>query len=170
MAAHDWFDFGRTRGANMLWTEDWWAPAHWWSFQGSKLAAAGALSGLPWGAYVIPRARALQEGDMVQRVATIVGSGGKQIIYYNFGPDYMFPGNCWSRNTSGLSTEIAAAHALLAKAEPLLWAGRRPSATIAILAPRSASKSQIITGFLFLTCSKNRDLRCVLRSSPEGAG
>ena len=90
-AAHDWFDFGRARGASILWTEDWNAPARWWSFQGSKLAAAGSLSGIEWGGYIVPRAAALKARDMVQRVATIVGSGGKGITYYNFGPDYMFP-------------------------------------------------------------------------------
>ena len=74
-------------------TEDWNAPAHWWSFQGSKLSAAAALSGIEWGSYIIPRAAALQNHDVVQRVATIVGSGGKGIIYYNFGPEYMFPVN-----------------------------------------------------------------------------
>jgi hypothetical protein len=92
-AAHDWFDFGRAGGASVLWTEDWNAPAHWWSFQGSKLSAAAALSGIEWGSYIIPRAAALQNHDVVQRVATIVGSGGKGIIYYNFGPEYMFPVN-----------------------------------------------------------------------------
>jgi hypothetical protein len=76
---------------------------------------------------------------MVQRVATVVGSGGKGIIYYNFGPNYMFPGNCWSANTSALAVEISDAHALLAKAERLLWEGVRPAASVAILAPRSAT-------------------------------
>lgn len=51
----------------------------------------------------------------------------------------LFPGNCWSRNASSLSTEISAAHALLAKAERLLWEGVRPAAATAILAPRSAT-------------------------------
>ena len=86
-AAHDWFDFARARGGSMLWTEDWSAPASWWSFEGSKLSAAGALSGLPWGGYIVPRSGALTAGDMVQRVAALIGSGGKTVIYYNFGPD-----------------------------------------------------------------------------------
>lgn len=48
-------------------------------------------------------------------------------------------GNCWSKNTSSLAADIAAAHALLAKAEELLFLGRRPPASVAILAPRSAT-------------------------------
>jgi hypothetical protein len=102
MASHDWYDFGRSRGGSILWTEDWWAPASEWSFYGARMQAAGASLGLPWGAYVVPRAAALRDGDIVQRVATVVGSGGKGIIYYNFGPSacccccvayYMFDSN-----------------------------------------------------------------------------
>lgn len=51
----------------------------------------------------------------------------------------LFQGNCWSTNTSSLATDIAAAHTLLAKAEKLLWEGHRPAASVAILAPRSAT-------------------------------
>lgn len=154
MASHDWFDFGRGRGGSILWTEDWWAPSSWWSFQGAKMRAAGGISGLPWGGYVIPRARALTEGDMVQRVATIVGSGGKGIIYYNFGPDYAFPGNCWARGNESLqlAPQIQSAHSLLAKAEELLWAGQRPAAAVAILAPRSAQPWDDLCSMFDDTC------------------
>ena len=155
MASHDWSDFGRARGGTVLWTEDWWAPAAWWSFQGAKMRSSGAPLGLPWGAYVIPRARALETGDMVQRVATIVGSGGKSIIYYNFGPDYAFPGNCWGLGNESLSLapQIQAAHELLASAEDMLWAGARPSASVAILAPRSAEPWDDLCSMFDDTCS-----------------
>ena len=68
------------------------------------------------------------------------GSEGKGIVYYNFGPDYAFPGNCWARGNDSLqlAPQIQTAHSLLAKAEELLWLGQRPAAAVAILAPRSA--------------------------------
>ena len=142
MGSHDWYDFGRARGGSMLWTEDWYAPACEWSFYGARLQSAGASLQLPWGGYVVPRAGAMNFGDLVQRVATIVGTGGKAIIYYNFGPDYMSPGNCWGGDGNDslvLVPQIQTAHRLLAKAEELLWVGTRPASSVAILSPRSSA-------------------------------
>jgi hypothetical protein len=130
------------------------APASEWSFYGARMQAAGASLSLPWGAYVVPGAKALTAGDMVQRVATIVGSGGKAIIYYNFGPDYAFPGNCWGvgNESRSLVPQIQVAHQLLASAEELLWAGSRPAASVAILSPRSSTPWDDLCSLFDDTC------------------
>lgn len=139
MGGHDWLEFGRLRGGTMLWTEDWFGDdsAPQWSFYCAKLRSAAAKSGGQFGGYVIPRVAGSRADGILQKILTIIGSGGKRVGYFTFGPDYAFPGNCYSENTRVLP-KMAEAHAMVAAAEDLLWPGRPPRPQVAILSPRSA--------------------------------
>ena len=139
MGGHDWFEFGRLRGGTLLWTEDWFddARAWQWSFYASKLRCAAAKGGVEFGAYVIPRTAGSRPDGIAQKILCAAGSGAKAIKYFVFGPEYNFPGNCYSMKAN-LLPEMAKAHRLIGAAESVLWPGRRPPAAIAILMPRSA--------------------------------
>lgn len=139
MGGHDWLEFGRLRGGTMLWTEDWFGDgmAPQWSFYCSKLRCAAELGGVTFGGYVIPRTAGDRADGILQKILCVIGSGGKAIKYFVFGPEYNFPGNCYSENARVLP-KMAEAHAMIGAAEDLLWPGKRPRAEAAILMPRSA--------------------------------
>ncbi|MCS7160738.1 MAG: hypothetical protein RMJ19_09730 [Gemmatales bacterium] len=98
MGGHDWFEFARLRGGTVLWTEDWFsdAQAYQWSFYCSKLRCAAAKSNILFGGYVIPRTAGDRQDGIVQKILCIFGHGGKAVKYFVFGPEYNFPGNCYS--------------------------------------------------------------------------
>jgi hypothetical protein len=139
MGTHDWFEYAKMRGTTMLWTEDWFsdAEAYQWSFFCSKMRSAAERGGIAFGGYVVPRTAGDRKDGILQKILSVVGHGGKAVEYFVFGPEYAFPGNCYSEN-AGLLTKMAEAHALIAKAEPMLWPGLAPRSRVAILAPRSA--------------------------------
>jgi hypothetical protein len=139
MGGHDWLEFGRLRGGTMLWTEDWFGDdrAYQWSFHAARLRCAAGKGGVQFGGYVVPRAAGGREDGLVQKVLCLVGGGGKAVQYFVFGPEYNFPGNCYSERP-GLLPKLAEAHRLIGAAEDLLWPGQRPRPEVAILAPRSA--------------------------------
>ncbi len=136
MGSHDWLEFGRERGSNCLWTEDWFGDglAYQWSFYASKLKSAARKSNVEFGGYVIGRTA----GDGVtQKMMAIFGHGGKVIKFYVFGPEYNFPGNCWSENPKVIKGTMRAA-TMAAKAEELLYPGRPLISKVAILTPQSS--------------------------------
>ena len=137
MGGHDWLEFGRLRGGTMLWTEDWFGDgrAYQWSFYCAKLRSAAAKGGVEFGGYVIPRTAGDRKDGIVQKVLSIVGSGGKAVKYFVFGPEYNFPGNCYSERASVLP-QMAEAHRMIGAAEDVLWPGKPPRSEVAILAPR----------------------------------
>jgi hypothetical protein len=139
MGGHDWLEYGRLRGTTMMWTEDWFSDANaWqWSFYCAKLRCAAEKGGVQFGGYVIPRTAGDRPDGVLQKILTIIGSGGKGLKYFIFGPEYTFPGNCYSENLRVLP-KMAEAHAMIGKAEELLWPGARPRPQVALLAPRSA--------------------------------
>ena len=139
MGGHDWMEFGRLRGCTMLWTEDWFsdAQAYQWSFYCAKLRCAARKGGVRFGGYVIPRTAGDRKDGILQKVLCVLGSGGKAIKYFVFGPEYNFPGNCYSENAAVMS-KMAEAHAMVGAAEELLWPGVPSRAQVAILHPRSA--------------------------------
>jgi len=149
MGGHDWFEFAKLRGGTMLWTEDWFsdAQAYQWSFYCSKLRSAAERGGVEFGGYVIPRTAGDRKDGILQKILCVAGSGGKAIKYFVFGPEYNFPGNCYSERAEVLPA-MARAHSMLGAAEEVIWPGRRPNASVAILAPRSAqawdAKSQVV--------------------------
>jgi hypothetical protein len=85
----------------------------------------------------VPRVSGDLEKGILQRVLTLVGSGAKAIQYFTFGPEYVFPGNTYSEKAF-LLPRLAEAHQWIGRGEDLLWPGRRPSAEVAIVHPRSA--------------------------------
>jgi hypothetical protein len=137
--SHDWLEFGRMRGGTMLWTEDWFADsyAYKWSFSCAKLRSAAQKSGVQFGGYIVPRSGGDRTDGLLQKALCLVGSGAKAIEYFWFGPEYLFPGNCYSEQPQALS-KIAAAHRMIGAAEDLLWPGKPPRAQVAILVQRSA--------------------------------
>ena len=98
------------------------------------------------------------------RALALVGNGAKHLGWFEFGPEPIFPGNCYSelamqevgnsssvhggRGTStgtgtsppgpSIFTEIAEASKMIAAAEHLLHPGRIETSQIAILYPRSS--------------------------------
>jgi hypothetical protein len=139
MGGHDWLEFGRLRGSTALWTEDWFADAqaYQWSFYASKLRSAAEKSDVIFGGYVVPRAAGDREDGILQKILTLVGSGAKIVNSYVFGPEYTFPGNCYSEKP-GMLQRIAQANAMIGAAEDVLWPGKRPRARVAILSPKSS--------------------------------
>lgn len=139
MGGHDWLEFGKLRGGTMLWTEDWFgdARAYQWSFYCARLRCAAQRSGVEFGGYVVPRTAGDRDDGILQRILCLVGSGGRAVKYFVFGPEYNFPGNCYSERARVLP-KMAEAHRMIGAAEDLLWHGRRPQTAVALLAPRSA--------------------------------
>lgn len=139
MGGPDWMEFGRLRGGTALWTEDWFGDdlAYQWSYYSAKLRNGGRKSGVDFGGYVIPRTSGDRDSGLLQKILTLVGSGAKSLEYFVFGPEYNFPGNCYSEDPR-LLPRLAEAHATIAAAEDVVWPGRRPLSKVAILAPRSA--------------------------------
>lgn len=140
MGGHDWFEFARMHGSTMLWTEDWFGDnqAYQWSYYAAKLGPAARRADSRWGAYVIPRASGQTEFGLMQKVLSVIGNGGKAVEYFTFGPEYNFPGNCYSTRADVLLPKLAQVHRMIAKAEDVLWPGQKPQAQVAILQPRSS--------------------------------
>lgn len=139
MGALDWMEFGRLRGATMLWSEDWFGDeyAYAWSQRCARLRSAAARGGLAFGGYIVPRTAGSRPDGIVQKILAVAGSGAKAIDYFTFGPEYNFPGNCYSFNARVLPA-MARAHGMIARAEDLLWPGRPPANAVGFLWPRTA--------------------------------
>ena len=127
MGTHDWFEYAKLHGTTLLWTEDWFsdAEAYQWSIYCTKLRSAAERRRLDFGGYVVPRTSGDRPDGLVQKILSVVGHGGKAIQYFVFGPEYAFPGNCYSEKPERLA-KMAEAHAMIGKAEPVLWPGRMP--------------------------------------------
>ena len=139
MGGHDWLEFGKMRGCTMLWTEDWFGDgmAPQWSYYCARLRAAARKGGVNFGGYVIPRTAGQREDGILQKIITIIGCEGKAIKYFVFGPEYNFPGNCYSENVRVLP-KMAEAHKMIGMAEELLWPGKMPRSPVGLLMPRSS--------------------------------
>ncbi|MCX7705010.1 MAG: beta-galactosidase trimerization domain-containing protein [bacterium] len=136
MGGHDWLEFGRARGSTCIWTEDWFGDslAYQWSFYCSKMRSAARKSNVIFGGYVIG---ATAGNGVTQKIMTIFGHGGKIIKFYVFGPEYNFPGNCWSENPTVIKGTMRAA-TMAAKAEELMYPGKPMTPQVAILTPQSS--------------------------------
>ena len=137
---HDWLEFGRMRGGTMLWTEDWFSDtlAYQWSYFSAVLRCGAEKSGGQFGGYIVPTSAGQLPDGILQKILTLIGSGAKGLEYFIFGPEYNFPGNCYSEKSEKVLPKMAEAHRMIGKAEDLLWPGTRPRAQVAILHPRSA--------------------------------
>ena len=133
---HDWIEFGRLRGANVLWTEDWYASGWQWPYWCAKLSAGARKGGIRYGGYVVPRSYG-DNNAIIQSILSLVGNGGKVLQYFIFGPEYIFPSNCYSYKADKLLPRMARAHHMIGKAEDVLWPGQRPRSEVAMLFPVS---------------------------------
>ncbi len=139
MGGHDWLEFGRLRGCTMLWTEDWFSDrqAPQWSWYAARLREGARQGGVTFGGYIIPRTAGDRAEGILQKILTLAGCGGKAVKYFVFGPEYNFPGNCYSENVRVIPA-MAEAHRLLGRSEGLLWPGRMLRSPVGLLWPRSA--------------------------------
>ncbi|MBF0532953.1 MAG: putative Ig domain-containing protein [Candidatus Omnitrophica bacterium] len=142
MGSHDWFEFGRMRGATTLWTEDWFGDgsAFVWSYRAAKLRSSSQKSGGTFGGYIVPRSAGGRENGILQKILTLAGSGAKMIEYFVFGPEYVFPGNCYSDSSQmkSIMSKMAEAHGMIAASEDIFWPGKPAGSAVAILMPRSS--------------------------------
>jgi hypothetical protein len=141
----DWHEFARANASNLIWTEDWFADkdSNRWSYYAARLRSAAAVSPNPsttFGGYIVPRSSGQYHGGLLQRALTLIGSGSKVLKYFTWGPEYVFPSNCYSDvpNKADILGQLAKAHGMIAKFDDLLFDGVRPSAEVAILYPRSS--------------------------------
>ena len=139
MGQHDWMEFGRLRGSTCIATEDWFgdASAPQWSFYATRLRSAGELSGVGFGALVIPRVSGQRPEGMAQKLLALVGQGAKHIKFFTFGPEYNFPGNCYAYNTP-VYQALSLGMGIVGRAEDLLAPGRLVPPEVARLMPQSA--------------------------------
>ncbi|RSK48796.1 type 1 glutamine amidotransferase family protein [Hymenobacter rigui] len=139
MGQHDWLEFGRERGTTAIATEDWFGDdmAPQWSFYASRLRAAAELGQVGMGSLVIPRVSGQRPGGMAQKLLAQVGHGAKTIQFFTYGPEYNFPGNCYSENLP-VFAPLARGMQMVAKAEDLLYPGRMKPSPVAILTPQSS--------------------------------
>ncbi len=137
MAGHDWFEFGRLRGATCLWTEDWFSDDHsWqWSYYSEKLRSASPTGS--FGGYIVPRSAGGRPDGLVYKTLALAGHGAKQIKYFAFGPEYEFPGNCWSQ-AGGHFAAMVKATRVVGAAEALLYPGKPLPRQVGILHHLSA--------------------------------
>ena len=94
-------------------------------FRSARLSAGARKGGIRYGGYVVPRSY----GDshaIVQSILSLVGNGGKVLQYFIFGPEYIFPSNCYSYKADKLLPRMAWAHHMIGQAEDVLWPGQRP--------------------------------------------
>jgi hypothetical protein len=134
---HDWFEFGRLRGSTTPCVEDWFGDeqAVQWAYYSDKLRSASATE--EFGAYVIPRMSGTIRDGIMYKIMSIVGHGGKQIKFFVFGPEYNFPGNCYSATTRVFES-LARTTRMIGEAEELLYPGRPPQPQVALLHHLSA--------------------------------
>jgi hypothetical protein len=97
----------------------------------------------------------------MMRALTLVGNGAKHIWWFAFGPEPVFPGNCYSEEAIGVAptypggqnatksalfAQMARASEMIAAADDLLYEGEMPFGTIAILYPRSSWMWDTVNG------------------------
>ena len=157
MGQHDWLEFGRLRGSTCIATEDWFGDesAAQWSFYATRLRSAGELSGVGFGALVIPRTSGQRPEGMAQKLLALVGQGAKTIKFFTFGPEYNFPGNCYSYNLA-VFKPLSLGMGIVGRSEELLYPGHMRKPEVAILMPQSAhlwdlEESPVASGLMDVT-------------------
>ena len=130
-------------------TEDWFGDGlSWqWSYYAALLSSATRLATpfggtREFGGYIVPlSSQARVDGALLRRIISLIGGGAKALTYFTFGPEYIFPGNCYSERKSlpEILAQQQQAHELIGAAEDVLWPGRRVGSKVAILAHRTAN-------------------------------
>ncbi len=136
MGGQDWLRFGEVKGSTCLWTEDWFGDnqSYQWSYYASKFAGVARRNNFEFGGYVVGRAAGK---GIEQKILALFGHGAKVVYTYVFGPEYNFPGNCWSDNIN-VAKDIMKTSTMLSKAENLMYPGKFPIPKVAILTPESS--------------------------------
>jgi hypothetical protein len=75
-----------------------------------------------------------EEAGASYKILSLVGHGAKTVDLFAFGPEPLFPGNCWSEDTDRYGS-IADALRLVGRAENLLYPGTPARGNVAILLP-----------------------------------
>lgn len=137
MAGHDWFEFCRLGGTRLPWTEDWFGDekSFQWSYYAEKLWSA-SMSG-EFGGYVIPRTAGSMDEGIGYKILSLVGHGARTVKFFTFGPEYNFPGNCYSQNPR-VFAPMARAIRMVGGAEELLYPGRPVPREVGLLHHLSA--------------------------------
>jgi hypothetical protein len=76
------------------------------------------------------------------KILSLLGGGAKALEYFIFGPEYNFPGNCYSEGIvrdPQILKSMAKAHTMIGAAEELLFPAQRVESDLAIIQPRSAA-------------------------------
>jgi hypothetical protein len=135
----DWLQSGRL-SAHTLWTEDWFGDqdAQTWSFYGDLLRSGSQLGNQSFGGYVVGGPLGAHPAGARYKVMSLIGHGAKAVNFYCFGPELLFPGNCWSE-ILGNYKPMAQALRMVGRGERLLYPGRPERGKVALLLPGSSS-------------------------------
>jgi hypothetical protein len=126
MLSLDWFEFGRARGSTLMWTEDWFgdSEASQWGYYGARLRSASRLApskDVIHGGYIVPRAGGQLSDGLLMKMMAIIGSGGKALKFYVFGPEYNFPGAAQKRLSNRSRLQMFSTDVVVA----CVWSSRR---------------------------------------------
>lgn len=134
-----WFESGRAN-AHMLWSEDWFGDqeAQNWSAKADLLRSGAMLGRQPFGGYVIGRTLGAHPEGAKYKILSLIGHGAKTVDFFTWGPEFLFPGNCWSERLD-LYRPLAEALRLVGRGERLLYPGRPERGKVAVHLPSASS-------------------------------
>ncbi len=138
MGSFDWFYSGRT-GAHTLFSEDWTLDfdLHEWIFRAQNLRSAASLGDQVFGSYVIAGLSAEIPDAVSMRALGLVGRGAKLLDYFSFGPDGLFPGNCWSERRE-VYPQLQQANRRVRFADHIFATGTAAAPDVAIMSAQDA--------------------------------
>lgn len=138
MGSFDWFYSGRS-SAHTLFSEDWTLDfdLHEWIFRAQNLRSAASLGDQVFGSYVIAGMSAEIPDALSMRTLSLVGRGAKLIDYFAFGPEGLFPGNCWSERPE-VYPELQQANRRVRFADHIFATGTAVAPEVAIMSPQDA--------------------------------
>lgn len=138
MGSFDWFYSGRT-SAHTLFSEDWTLDfdLHEWIFRAQNLRSAASLGDQVFGSYVIAGMSAEIPDAVSMRALSLVGRGAKLLDYFSFGPDGLFPGNCWSERRE-VYPQLQQANRRVRFADHIFATGVADAPDVAIMSPQDA--------------------------------
>ena len=135
MGGFNWIGFGRKQCA-MPFSEDWFgdATANSWTWYADVLRCSAALGEGQFGGYTIGSCMGGHPAGAAYKIFSLLGRGAKMVDVYTFGPEYLFPGNCWSESL-GMYPALADALSLLGRSEDMLFPAKPSRGQVAILLP-----------------------------------
>jgi hypothetical protein len=146
---HDYWEFAREGGSNAIVKSDWFGDGDFfkWFWMAAQASSAARAGGIEWIAYPIGVSTGSRRWGMKTKIFAAVSCGAKQLYYYLFGPEILFPGSCYSNREDPASpgtplsppvlARIGEAHQVLGDYEDILFPGVPLRSEVALLAPRS---------------------------------